>query len=127
MNIYCECYPLDKFSNHERKGGNNGSKSLYLNSVVFIKQAFILFVLFFHLQSVSLPIHLRRFTCTWLYTKMCSKGVELLQRDRQYQEAVIILRRLLGQNEFCVSRRGWWWERLALNLDQHLKKPSEVL
>ena len=72
-------------------------------------------------------MHLRRFTAPWLYTKMCSRGVDLLQRSKKYVQAVELLRQLLAQNEFCPSHRGRWWERLALNLDQHLKRPAEVI
>ncbi|XP_028411307.1 fanconi-associated nuclease 1-like isoform X2 [Dendronephthya gigantea] len=76
---------------------------------------------------LKLPVHLRCFSESWLLTKMCSLGVDLLQRNREYCAAVELLRQLLSQTEFCPNNRGWWWERLALNLDQHLKKPSEAL
>ena len=79
------------------------------------------------IYSSKLPVHLRRFTALWLFTKMCSRGVELLQRNKNYDEAVQLLRQLLSQNMFCSHHRGRWWERLALNLDQHLKKPEEAL
>ncbi len=79
------------------------------------------------MKSSKLPLHLRRFTAAWLFTKMCSQGVDLLQRNKEYVEAVKLLHQLLGQSEFCPNHRGRWWERLALNLDQHLKKPAEVL
>lgn len=42
------------------------------------------------------------------------------------QEAVEELRSLLGQSVYCPDSRGRWWDRLALNLHQHLKKPEQV-
>lgn len=42
------------------------------------------------------------------------------------QEAVEELRSLLGQSVFCPDSRGRWWDRLALNLHQHLKQPEQV-
>lgn len=36
------------------------------------------------------------------------------------------LRSLLSQSVYCPDSRGRWWDRLALNLHQHLKKPEQV-
>lgn len=96
---------------------------------------------------------LRSFTTGWAYTRILSRGVEVLQRLRQYevwvlyccppprrarfhhfhgppplvlQAAVEELRALLGQSVFCPDSRGRWWDRLALNLHQHLKRPEQV-
>lgn len=52
--------------------------------------------------------------------------MELLQRRKDYKEAVSLLRKLLGQKVYCVDYRGHWWERLALNYDAHLKNPEKV-
>ncbi|XP_046860764.1 fanconi-associated nuclease 1-like isoform X2 [Xenia sp. Carnegie-2017] len=79
------------------------------------------------LYSSALPEHLRQFTTPWLYTRICSCSVEILQRYKKYDKAVELLRELLGQQDFCPSNRGRWWERLALNLHQHMNKPAEAL
>ena len=42
-----------------------------------------------------------------------------------YECAVSLLRRLLD-SPFCMSSRGRWYDRLALDLDQHLKQRVEV-
>lgn len=42
------------------------------------------------------------------------------------QEAVEELRSLLLQSVYCPDSRGRWWDRLALNLHQHLKEPEQV-
>lgn len=42
------------------------------------------------------------------------------------QEAVEQLQSLLSQSTYCPDSRGRWWDRLALNLQQHLKKPEQV-
>lgn len=42
------------------------------------------------------------------------------------QEATDELRSLLSQSIYCLDSRGRWWDRLALNLHQHLKKPDQV-
>lgn len=42
------------------------------------------------------------------------------------QKAVEELQSLLLQSVYCPSSRGRWWDRLALNLQQHLKKPEQV-
>ncbi|KAM3828217.1 fanconi-associated nuclease 1 [Vipera latastei] len=75
----------------------------------------------------ALPEFLRRFTVGWLYTRILSQGVEILQRLHMYQEAVEQLQELLDQEDYCVDSRGQWWERLALNLHQHLKDTEKAV
>lgn len=75
----------------------------------------------------ELPVFLRSFTTGWAYTRILSRGVEILQRLRRYEEAVEELRSLLSQSVYCPDSRGRWWDRLALNLHQHLKKPEQAI
>ncbi|XP_039988976.1 fanconi-associated nuclease 1 isoform X2 [Xiphias gladius] len=75
----------------------------------------------------ELPVFLRSFTTGWAYTRILSRGVEILQRLRQYEEAVEELQSLLLQSLYCPDSRGRWWDRLALNLQQHLKKPEQAI
>lgn len=42
------------------------------------------------------------------------------------QEAVQELEDLLSQKVYCPDSRGRWWDRLALNLHQHLKRLEPV-
>ncbi|XP_061451989.1 fanconi-associated nuclease 1 isoform X2 [Rhineura floridana] len=72
-------------------------------------------------HHAALPEYLRRFTVGWVYTRILSWGVEILQRLHMYKEAVEQLQDLLAQEGYCADRRGRWWDRLALNLHQHLK------
>ncbi|XP_070764131.1 fanconi-associated nuclease 1 [Enoplosus armatus] len=75
----------------------------------------------------ELPVFLRSFTTGWAYTRILSRGVEILQRLRRYEEAVEELRSLLLQHVYCPDSRGRWWDRLALNLHQHLKKSEQAI
>ncbi|XP_070829265.1 fanconi-associated nuclease 1 [Chaetodon trifascialis] len=75
----------------------------------------------------ELPVFMRSFTTGWAYTRILSRGVEVLQRLRRYEEAVEELRSLLLQSVYCLDSRGRWWDRLALNLHQHLKKPDQAI
>lgn len=75
----------------------------------------------------ALPVFLRCFTTGWAYTRILSRGVEVLQRLRCYKEAVKELRSLLAQSVYCPDSRGRWWDRLALNLQQHLKLPEQAI
>lgn len=79
------------------------------------------------LTAVRLPEHLRSFSAEWAITKMCYFGVEVMQKWRQYEEAVSQLEELLKQDVFCFDSRGRWYDRLALNLHQHLKRPEQAL
>ncbi|NWI68735.1 FAN1 nuclease, partial [Todus mexicanus] len=74
-----------------------------------------------------LPEYLRRFTVGWVYTKIRSQGVEILQRLHMYKEAVQELQALLAQDVYCTDSRGRWWDRLALNLHQHLKNTKKAI
>ncbi|KAJ7385437.1 Fanconi-associated nuclease 1 [Desmophyllum pertusum] len=58
---------------------------------------------------------------------MCYLGVEVLQKWRRYEEAVNQLETLLQQDVFCFDSRGRWYDRLALNLHQHLKQPEKAM
>ncbi|KFP76336.1 Fanconi-associated nuclease 1, partial [Acanthisitta chloris] len=75
----------------------------------------------------ALPEYLRRFTVGWVYTRILSQGVEILQRLHMYKEAVQELQTLLSQDVYCADSRGRWWDRLALNLHQHLKNVKKAI
>ncbi|GIY12663.1 hypothetical protein CDAR_484501 [Caerostris darwini] len=75
----------------------------------------------------SLPPFLKRYTSFHVYVRCMTQGVETLQRLRQYKEAVSLLRKLLKQTVFCQDYKGRWYDRLALNLEQHLKQPEKAL
>ncbi|NXO76791.1 FAN1 nuclease, partial [Sitta europaea] len=75
----------------------------------------------------TLPDYLRRFTVGWVYTRILSQGVEILQRLHKYKEAVQQLQSLLAQDVYCADSRGRWWDRLALNLHQHLKNTKKAI
>ncbi|XP_062860610.1 fanconi-associated nuclease 1 [Trichomycterus rosablanca] len=75
----------------------------------------------------ELPVFLRCFTVGWTYTRILSRGVEILQRLRRYEDAVEELKSLLSQSTYCPVSRGRWWDRLALNLQQHLKQHEQAI
>uniref|UniRef100_A0A8C3IZX2 Fanconi-associated nuclease n=1 Tax=Calidris pygmaea TaxID=425635 RepID=A0A8C3IZX2_9CHAR len=75
----------------------------------------------------ALPEYLRHFTVGWVYTRILSQGVEILQRLHLYKEAVQELQTLLSQDVYCTDSRGRWWDRLALNLHQHLKNTKKAI
>ncbi|CAO2614337.1 Fanconi-associated nuclease 1 [Lemmus lemmus] len=75
----------------------------------------------------ALPLFLRCFTVGWIYTRIFSRAVEVLERLRMYEEAVEELENLLSQKIYCPDSRGRWWDRLALNLHQHLKRPEAAI
>lgn len=75
----------------------------------------------------ALPLFLRYFTVGWIYTRIFSRAVEILERLRMYEEAVEELENLLSQKIYCPDSRGRWWDRLALNLHQHLKRPEAAI
>ncbi|CAG9534456.1 unnamed protein product [Cercopithifilaria johnstoni] len=78
----------------------------------------------------SLIGDLRRFTDLHVYARCISHGVEALERVRNYTEAVAWLEYMLHALEFklvLANARGGWWNRLALNLDAHLKDKDRAM
>ena len=78
---------------------------------------------FSHMEDASL---FRRCSDGSVYARILSHCVEYQEKCRRYEQANKLLETLLSQSTYCINSRGRWWERLALNLDQHLKKYSEV-
>lgn len=70
---------------------------------------------------------LRHFSMCGVYTRCRCLGIDVLQRLKEHRHAIKVLQNLLGQKLYCQSRRGHWWDRLALNLEVHLGKPNEAL
>ena len=74
-----------------------------------------------------MPQHLRPFTAGAVYVRILTYGVEVLQFVKHYSEAVKQLEQLIGQHVYQLQYRGRWYDRLALNLDYHLKQPMQVM
>jgi len=86
---------------------------------------FCLHIVFRH--DESLPQHLRSFTAGAVFVRVLTYGVEVLQFVKHYSEAVNQLEQLIGQHVYRLEYRGRWYDRLALNLDYHLKQPMQVI
>ncbi|CAD7696975.1 unnamed protein product [Ostreobium quekettii] len=78
-----------------------------------------------HANQPKPPLFLARFCSAWVHVGMATVGVSILEKRRQYRQAVEHLRSLLGGN-CCPSRRGYWWNRLAVNLE-HIGRHDEAL
>ena len=77
-------------------------------------------------HDIQLPDFLRRFTAGSIHVYCLNKRIEALQRLKRYQEAVDLLSMLIAQEVYLLAHRGHWYERLALNMEQHLKNPQQV-
>nr|CAB3244629.1 fanconi-associated nuclease 1-like [Phallusia mammillata] len=81
-------------------------------------------------KALKMKTFMKTFTACSVYIQILSLQVEILQKMKKYDEASDLLKKLLGQNDFCLSRKGYWAERLALNYDQHMhdeKRAMEVV
>ena len=92
--------------------------------LVFMIYMYLMYLCYRHDQA--LPAFLSVYTAGAVYTRVLSQGVELFQFKKQYTDAVQQLKELIQQETYHLDYRGRWYERLVLNLDHHLKKPSEV-
>ena len=75
----------------------------------------------------SLPDYLRRFTNGSILAYVMTKGVEIYERLKDYDNAVRLLHVLVAQDTFLPDYHGHWYERLVLDLDQHLKNPKDAI
>lgn len=75
----------------------------------------------------SLPTFLRKFSTGSVMAYVLSKCVDLFEKLKQHKEAVKILRILLSQKLYLPDYHGFWFERLALDTDQHLRQPKKAL
>jgi len=74
----------------------------------------------------ELPVFLRKLTAPAVLVYGLSRSVELLEKMKKYGEAVQLLENLL-ETDFLHKYRGAWYERLSLDLENHLKKPKLAL
>ncbi|KHJ95855.1 VRR-NUC domain protein [Oesophagostomum dentatum] len=81
-------------------------------------------------KAASLTMPLRRFTAFAVLMRCIAHGAGVLERQKKYATAISWQRFLLKTPElkpFCANARGAWWDRLALNLDAHMKEREEAL
>lgn len=62
--------------------------------------------------------YLRRFSPAWVYTRIIHKGLQALDRFKEYKREYELLTELLDQRLFHPARRGAWYQRKAL-LEEH--------
>lgn len=77
-------------------------------------------------HDAALPSFLRKFTAMSILCYVRHHGVELYQRRRDFGSAVKLLLSLIGQEYYLLSYRGDWYDRLTLNLHQHLKQQEQA-
>ncbi|KAE9604958.1 hypothetical protein Lal_00036941 [Lupinus albus] len=67
----------------------------------------------------------RLFTASWVYSKVVTLGISFLEQEHRYTDAINLLKWLL--NSFtCDARRGYWMQRLSVDLE-HLGCIDESL
>ena len=91
-----------------------------------IQQTFSDYLEEYRRDDLDLPLFLRRYTAGSVYVYVFNKRIEALQCLKKYKEAVDLIKMLISQDVYLPTHRGHWYERLALNLEQHLKEPLEV-
>ena len=77
-------------------------------------------------HDLDLPVHLRKFTAGAIYVRILTQGVEILQKQRNYRDANTQLEELIQQVVYHLDYRGRWYDRLALNTEQHCKNITKV-
>ena len=70
---------------------------------------------------------LLRYTSLWVMTRAKSTAVGVLERLRSHEKAIEYLRDLLSQEFVCCNSRGYWYDRLSVNLATHLKDITSAI
>lgn len=74
---------------------------------------------------VSTKPYLARFSIAWVFARLASHGLEILEKLRMYDRAILVIRILLSTS-LCPGRRGRWWNRLVINLE-HMGRKNDSL
>ena len=74
----------------------------------------------------AMPIFLRKFHRASVLAYILTKGVEVYEKLKDYKSATLLLKKLI-RSGYLPDYHGFWYERLALDLDQHLKEPRVAL
>jgi len=80
--------------------------------------------MFDHISTI--PLFLQKYTALSVIIVALNKAVDLLEKMKKYEEAIDLLKNLL-KLQTLDKFRGYWYERLSLDLDSHLKRPMEAL
>lgn len=80
-----------------------------------------------HATDLLLPLYLRNQTAGHVFTRCLNHLVNVLEQQKNHEKAVEVLRLIYLQDVYCQYYKGKWLERLAIDLDKHLKKPKEAL
>ncbi|EGG16946.1 myotubularin related protein 15 [Cavenderia fasciculata] len=67
-----------------------------------------------------------KFTPGWVYTKVLSAGVGILERMKKYDDANYFYMFLLD-SPFCSGKRGDWWLRLVINSKHQGQKENALI
>lgn len=68
------------------------------------------------------PYYLRRFEAGWIYTRLLDHGTEVLAKLHEYELEEVIVQKLLKQSMYRISKRGKWYDRLAVIQTNHVRK-----
>lgn len=77
-------------------------------------------------EQQNLPTFLRNQTAGHVYTRCLHHIVTVLEQQKQHSIAVEILNKIVDQEMYCQHYKGRWLERLAINYESHLKRPSDA-
>lgn len=74
-----------------------------------------------------MPKALRRYTSTYVYVRCTFAFVEAAQRLKKYQDVVDLLFFILDNVDGAFTpNRDQYYERLCINLKDHLRQPEKV-
>ncbi|TMW59387.1 hypothetical protein Poli38472_004456 [Pythium oligandrum] len=76
-------------------------------------------------NTSEIPVFYLKCNAGYHLARVLHHASAVYEKQRDYILAISLLRDLLGAS-FLLRKRGYWYERLAVNLE-HLKKPADAL
>ena len=73
------------------------------------------------IHCLQLPRFLSSFSKEYVTLRLANKCVDILEKERNYPEAVSLIELLLTQRFMRFSSRGFLWERLILDYERYIK------
>ena len=77
--------------------------------------------MFFRLKNSALPMHVRRFMPGYIWLKILSQSIDAFKKDKDKNRAAEALSFLLEQDCHMHTRKGKWYNELALIKMFHFK------
>ena len=76
--------------------------------------------------DASMPYYLRNMTAGHVYTRCLNHIIPVAESLKFFAVAIDLLNKIVDQQNYCLHYKGKWYERIAIDLESHLKRPLDA-